>query len=371
MTTRILLSYSIACICMSATERSMLKAENAKVDRPSASPFGVVCPWPGVSKAGIKWCRVGAGATPLTDWPGIEKERGKFDWRAADGELKSFDDPEGLSLLPILGYTPQWASRAPAANDFQFYPPKDIRDFSRFVRACVGRYKHRVRVWEVWNEPNIGFFHGSVADYAEMVKAACVAAKQADPTCRVAMGCAGVDVDFLRRLYEFGCGPFFDVMSVHPYQWGAQFNDGWMIDKLEACRKLMDEYGDHQKEIWLTELGWSLSEGVTAEQQANLLVQAMVTALTVRERLKVEKFFWFSVKDWGVPGHGLFDVDGKPKPSFVAYQVLTGALEGARYVGQWKVSDKARAHRFEREGQPVLMLWNPSPTGVERIELKT
>ncbi|MBI3923437.1 MAG: cellulase family glycosylhydrolase, partial [Armatimonadetes bacterium] len=42
-----------------------------------------------------------------------------------------------------------------------------------------------------------------------------------------------------------------------------------------------------------------------------------------------------------------------------------------RYVGQWKVSDKARAHRFEREGQPVLMLWNPSPTGVERIELNT
>ena len=27
------------------------------------SPFGVCCPWPGVEAAGVKWCRVGAGAT--------------------------------------------------------------------------------------------------------------------------------------------------------------------------------------------------------------------------------------------------------------------------------------------------------------------
>ncbi|MFV2069190.1 MAG: hypothetical protein ACC645_19665, partial [Pirellulales bacterium] len=85
-------------------------AEPPRIDLTSDSPFGVVCPWPGVSKAGIQWCRVGAGATQLANWPGIEKERGKFDWTDADAELKNFDDPEGLSLLPILGYTPKWGS---------------------------------------------------------------------------------------------------------------------------------------------------------------------------------------------------------------------------------------------------------------------
>ena len=191
----------------------------------------------------------------------------------------------GLSLLPIFGYTPKWASRAPGDTEFQFHPPRDVAQFSRFVRQCVGRYKHRVKVWEVWNEPNIGFFHGSAAEYAEMVKAAAVAAKQEDPNCRIAMGCAGVDLDFLQRLYEFGCGPFFDVMSVHPYQWGRQLNDGWMIDKLQACRQLMDRHGDKHKEIWITEIGWSLAEGVTPQDQADLLAQALVTAFSVRERL--------------------------------------------------------------------------------------
>ena len=33
----------------------------------------------------------------------------------------------------------------------------------------------------------------------------------------------------------------------------------------------------------------------------------------------VTKVFWFCVKDWGDPGHGLCDVDGKPKLAFYAY----------------------------------------------------
>jgi hypothetical protein len=329
----------------------------------------VVCPWPGIAEAGIRWCRVGAGATPLSNWPDIEQKAGVWDWSAADGELKNLDDPLGLSLLPILGYTPRWASREPDSAE-TFAPPRDLRHFGRFVRACVGRYRHRVKVWEVWNEPNIGFFRGSVAEYAEMVKTAAVAARQADPQCRIALGCAGVDVDFLKRLYEYGCGPFFDVMSVHPYQWGKEFNDGWMIQKLEACRRLMDEHGDRGKEIWITEIGWSLGEGISPTEQANLLAQALVTALSVRERLKVEKVFWFCVKDWGGPGHGLFDVNGKPKPALAAYRAVTTSLEGAHYLGPWKGSEGVRGHLFQRAGQPILVLWTPASQGRVPVTLQ-
>jgi hypothetical protein len=333
------------------------------------SPFGVVCPWPGVEAAGVKWCRVGAGATAFVNWPDIEKTPGNCDWTAADNEIRQLADPLGLSLLPIFGYTPKWASRAPDDAEFQFYPPRDVAQFGRFVRQCVRRYKHRVKVWEVWNEPNIGFFRGSAAEYAEMVKAAAAAAKQEDPDCRIAMGCAGVDLDFLERLYEFGCGPFIDLISVHPYQWGRQLNDGWMLDKLQACRRLLDRHGDKHKGIWITEIGWSLSEGVTAQEQADLLVQAVVTGLSVRERLKVEKVFWFCVKDWGGPGHGLFDVAGKPKPALFAYQAVTAELDHAHYRGPWTAPAGMRGHVFDRAGEPVLVLWTPSPEGKARLEL--
>jgi len=205
-------------LCIASLLVCGVSAVNAQSETVSDSPFGVVCPWPGVQEAGIKWCRVGAGATALVNWPDIEKSAGVWDWQASDNELRQLADPLGLSLLPIFGYTPKWASSAPQEADFQFYPPRDLTQFGRFVRQCVARYKHRIKIWEVWNEPNIGFFHGSAAQYADLVKAAAVAARQEDPDCRLAMGCAGVDVEFLRRLYEFGCGPYFDVMSVHPYQ---------------------------------------------------------------------------------------------------------------------------------------------------------
>ena len=45
-------------------------------------------------------------------------------------------------------------------------------------------------------------------------------------------------------------------VRLHPaYQWGRELNDGWMIDKLQGCRQLMDRHGDRHKEIWITEIG--------------------------------------------------------------------------------------------------------------------
>ena len=360
--------YSVLGLLIGAESLSCLAGP---IELASDSPFGVCCPWPGLRNSGIKWSRVGAGATEFVNWPNIEKAPGTWDWTKAERELKDLDDPLELSLLPIFGYTPKWASSKPDDPDFQFYPPREVASFSRFMRQCVRRYQKRVQVWEVWNEPNIGFFRGSAAEYAEMVKAAAMAARQEDPNCRIAMGCAGIDIDFLQRLLEFGCGPYMDVASVHPYQWGREFNDRWMVDKLQSCRKLLDRFGQTSKPIWITEIGWSLGEGVSATEQANLLAQAIVTALSVRESLNLEKVFWFCVKDWGGPGHGLFDVKGQPKPAFNAYRAVISALSGAAYAGLWPGPKEVRGHVFLKGGEPAVVLWTPSPNGKSRVELPT
>ncbi len=360
-----------ALICTLLLSHRLVLGNDEPTRLAPESPFGVVCPWPELAGSGIGWCRVGAGATSFMNWVDIQPERGTWNWITSDAELQTLYDPLGLSLLPIFGYTPTWASSAPRQADAASYPPRDLRDLSRFVQASVSRYQQRVKVWEVWNEANIGFFRGSAAEYAEMIKAAAVAARRADPDCRIAIGCAGVDTDFLQRLYEFGCGPYFDIMSVHPYQWGRHFNDGHMADKLRACRELMERHGDRNKEIWVTEIGWSLAEGVSAEDQAALLIQAFVTALSLRESLGVEKVFWFSAKDWGGPGHGLVDVDGRPKPALVAYRSLIQELADTIYVGSWSGSDELRGHVFQHDGQRVLVIWSPTPDTCRPTTLHT
>lgn len=320
------------------------------------SPFGVICPWPGIGDSGVRWIRCGAGATAL-DWGGQEKARGVFDWSAADDEIGRWRETDGLDLLPILGYTPKWASSGP--NGEYTAPPKDLKDWSQYVGSIVGRYEDRVGFWEVWNEENtVGFWNGSIGGYVDLLKSAYTTAKSADPRCRIVFGgTAGVDLRYTDRTYEYGAKDYFDVMAVHPYQWGDTFNDEWFASQLRDLHALMAKHGDGRKEIWLTEFGWSNGDpGITEEVQARLLAQAFVTSLTLRDA-NVTKAFWFSVKDWGGPGYGLVRDDGSRKPAFGAYRFVTRALDGADYVRSAS-QGPVRCHIFAKNGSPVLVAWH-------------
>jgi hypothetical protein len=293
------------------------------------------------------------------DWGAVEPEAGKFVWDGADGELANWDRPQGLTPLPILAYTAPWASSG--ADGDRAYPPRDLRHYARFVRESVARYKADIRYWEVWNEENIEFFKGTIPQYADMLKIASIAARQADPDARVLFGgTAGVDVRFIERCYELGAGPYFDVMAVHPYQWGRTFNDGWNRDKMTQLRSVMDRFGSERTPIWCTEIGWSTAEGVSNEDQARLLVQGFVSNLALRD-LGIAKVFWFCVKDWGAPGHGILADDGSHKPSFDAYRIMTRELDGKLPLARLDTGD-VRCHAFaDPDGQhPVLIFWSPT-----------
>lgn len=331
------------------------------------SPFGVVCPWAGVKDAGIDWVRGGAGATGLGNWCDTEKTKGVYTWEGSDSELKG-DLEQGLTPLPILGYTPAWASSGP--NKEASAPPRDMLDYAKFVGDIASRYKGRVPCWEVWNEPDIGFWSGTVSQYADLLKTAYIAAKKADPGCEVVFGgTAGVNIPFVKAVYDFGGRDFFDIMAVHPYQWGDTFNDEWFVSQLSELRKLMNSNGDSRKEIWLTELGWSTGDaGITEEIQARLLTQSMVTALTL-QKMGVTRSFWFCVKDWGGPGYGLLRPDGSKKPAYAAYSTLTKTLRNAAYVGRLALGEGVRCHVFTRgsEKTVIAVIWASKETPVQLI----
>jgi hypothetical protein len=229
------------------------------------------------------------------------------------------------------------------------------------VRESVARYKADIRYWEVWNEENIEFFRGGISHYVDLLKAASITARQADPEARIVFGgTAGVDSRFIECCYELGAAPYFDVMAVHPYQWGRTLNDGWNRQKVEGLREVMARYGHGEMPVWFTEIGWSTGEGVSNEDQARLLVQSYVSSLALSD-LGVAKVFWFCVKDWGGPGHGLFAEDGSPKPAFAAYATLTDELEGTYPLGRVEAGE-VRCHAFVGAdgGQAVLVLWSPT-----------
>jgi hypothetical protein len=75
--------------------------------------------------------------------------------------------------------------------------------------------------------------------------------------------------------------------------------------------------------------------------------------------------------DWNNPSasekyYGLTRTDRSPKPAAVACATLTRNLEGARFVRALEGLPRATyGLEFEREGEPVAVLWNAARDGVE------
>jgi xylan 1,4-beta-xylosidase len=101
--------------------------------------------------------------------------------------------PRALSSKPDP-YRPTWIPGA-ANKDYAIgwsYPPRDYRKWEelvyRWVRHCVEKYG-QVEVeswyWEVWNEPDIFYWHGTTEEYEKLYDYTASAVKRALPTARI------------------------------------------------------------------------------------------------------------------------------------------------------------------------------------------
>jgi xylan 1,4-beta-xylosidase len=101
--------------------------------------------------------------------------------------------PEALSTNP-QPYKHNWAPGNKYNNIFTgwSYPPNNYKKWSEliyeWVRHSVQRYgKKEVEswYWELWNEPNIGYWHGTVQEYCKLYDYSSNAVKKALPTARI------------------------------------------------------------------------------------------------------------------------------------------------------------------------------------------
>jgi xylan 1,4-beta-xylosidase len=100
--------------------------------------------------------------------------------------------PKDLSTRPDLYPTGFSLDKTIDPNAGQAYPPKDFKKWGELVyqwaKHCVDRYgKDEVQqwYWEVWNEPNIGYWHGTQDQYYELYDYAVDSVRRALPTARV------------------------------------------------------------------------------------------------------------------------------------------------------------------------------------------
>ncbi|MEI8307708.1 MAG: hypothetical protein WCF99_11670 [Chloroflexales bacterium] len=383
--------------------------------RDKGSPFGVVAALGNrvradeipaavtlMREAGVQWQREEIFWDRVQQQPG-----GPYHWDGNDAGRYNYDlaigaqAAAGIQILGLLDYNPAWfKGKNPRPEEW-------IADWGDFVYNTVARYgrdRGQITYWELWNEPNLavsGYESGlyTVADFVRLLDVGRAAALAADPHAKIVMGGMAPIwsempsahhydyFDYLDQVGQQGGWRFVDVLAIHPYRPNTPEGDAWRRDQsltfsqeLSRLDGLLRTYGP--RPVWLTELGWSTSQGhlgVSEDTQAFLLVRTYLLAMT---HPSVEKIFWYDFRDDTQPSdpyeqptiapneleshygllHRTYPLDPARgdlrKPAFLAFRAMTGMLAGL-YLSDipFTNADGVFWQRYAGGGRRVDVLW--------------
>lgn len=291
--------------------------------------------------AGTSWVRFDI------DWSAIESTKGKQNWEVTD-QVVERARAQGLKILGVVAYTPEWA-RVPGAANTHGYPA-DIDAFAQFAQQAAQRYSSSISSWEIWNEPNIAAFFlpkPNVKVYAAMLKAASARIKEVQPSAQIVSGGLspatdnGTDISpvtYLNGLYAAGAKSAFDVFGIHPYSWPDLPSDpasqSWnTFYRVRLMRDSMVRNGDSEKKVWATEFGaptGTSRTAVSSQLQATIITDGFAQAEALGY---MEKIFVYSMRDRGTntsdreQNFGLMTIDYKPKPALAAVKEAISGCE--------------------------------------------
>ncbi len=312
-------------------------------------------------------------------WRNIEDRSGQYFWEELDYIVADVY-AQGLLLLISIVRSPTWHT-ADGSDGLS----QDPEALARFVGALAERYKGRVHAIEIWNEQNLAHENGgrvALEDsgrYVELLAAAYERIKAVDPQIIVVAGApsstatdipdiAVPDIDYLHAMYAYRDGmirDYFDVQAIHP---GGSANppdtlwpdnpspaQGWTEDPtfyfrhVENARRVMEEHGLSEHQIWITEFGWATANStpgfefgnqVSFEAQRDYIVGALWRAYEQYPWVS-NMFLWnlnFTVlqRENGVdPMHeqGSFSIvnaDWSPRPAFYGVQQAIAEIQQAQ-----------------------------------------
>jgi hypothetical protein len=305
-----------------------------------------------MSAAGIGYFRA-----PF-NWQQVELHPNQYWFQRYDllvGEIARYH----MHVLGLLEFAPSWRSTAPSSGAaVGFYPPRVPGQFAYFASLMVMRYGpggtfwrenpgipyYPVRAWQVWNEPNLAFTWEPQPDipaYVQLLRATYVAIKRIDP--RATVVSAGMpfygnsdETSFISEMYRSGARGYFDALAIHAYSPTV----AQAMQRLWTARRLLNRFGDGNKPLWVTELGWAGGDPdgfiVNPTGQRRNLASFLGLVQRARRRLRLREFMWYGWQDrvygpgpanwWGY--HlGMFTTNLQPKPALAALSAAARRLD--------------------------------------------
>jgi GH35 family endo-1,4-beta-xylanase len=236
-------------------------------------------------------------------WADIEKQRGVFDWTKLDAMI---DAAGKRSIMIVLGHPPAWAAKGgPDGNQAAWMPagsnrpPKTMAAWRRYIEAVVTRYKGRVALYQVWNEPaDRRFYSGELEELGTLCKVAYQTVKRIDKGARVVSpplqprkqaGWARKGKAIIKSLQAAGYP--FDIWAMHIYPQKGEGIEGFIRD----CKLVIDEIESRPKNnrLWITETNYNLvGEGnpYPVSKQTRLKKQTEDAC----KMLDITRIYWYS-----------------------------------------------------------------------------
>ncbi|GIW07002.1 MAG: hypothetical protein KatS3mg060_1807 [Dehalococcoidia bacterium] len=308
-----------------------------------------------------------------------ETKGGPFKWDRYDATVNA-NLAAGINSQGILLGYPKWGPH----GDW-------LKDWEVFVREAATRYKGKIKVWEVWNEPDLKadngegvFWKGSPADYYDLLKVSYRTLKSVDPTITVLLGGLSFTWNnqdwFPRFLDVLAKDPtakennyYFDALALHQYGRPSTLFDlpiGYVgKPSFDGFHGLMAQKG-FAKPIWANEVGvpiWNVGTGqngpgrATADEAANFIWQAFAYGFAAG----IERIFIFQLYDDGASSidpatkqpadyFGLVSNSGDIRPAYRAYQTAVDYLTGAKLVTRVNLG---RKYKMGAKGWDAITFW--------------
>ena len=318
-----------------------------------------------LAQAGFRWVRMDFA------WAATERDKGVYDFAAYDRLLAALA-PHGIRALFILDYNnPHYDGGLSPCSD------EGRRAFAAWAAAAVRHFRGHGILWEMYNEPNIGFWKPTPNpdDYVKLALAVGQALRAAEPAeAYIGPATSGIDLPFLETCFKAGLLDYWCAVSVHPYR---QTGPETATEEYRQLRLLMARYAPAGKTIPVLSGEWGYSAAWASfepAKQGRMLPRQWLTNLANGVPISIWYDWHNDGPDPKEPEHHFgtvlepyrqgTDPVYEPKPAYLAARTLTGELGGYRYSLRLAVGDPLQDHvlLFARDAEVRIAAWTVAGT---------
>lgn len=242
----------------------------------------------------------------------------------------------------------------------------DMEDFRKWAGMLMERYKGKVSVWDVWNEPDSKSYAQADGNDMEALKIAHEFKMKYCPDSKVIISPhASAGLNYIEKLLEGGAGRYLDGIGLHPYRGlppeiperdgytGNRTGKWTYVSMLEDLKGILKKHNVPQ-DIYVTEKNYNLNYLTNYDEnnQADFMMRMQILSKTVGN---VKCFIQHA------PFHGRF--------LMTCYPNLFNMLGGAEYKGKAEAGDsEIFAYVFNKDSKSkVIPVWTTGKSKVINI----